>query len=119
MSKKLLGARSGVVPLWGAAQPAPSVTEYETVPAAVPVLVIRRCRLKALPGVAIVSVGQGKPSENIGPATSAHQVPHLLPLLPVVPSSVLVRVFAYSCSVHRLWSSQGSTWVVVKSPQRL
>ena len=52
-------------------------------------------------------------------ATRAHHVPHLLALLPVLPSSVVARALAYSCSAHKLVSSDGSTCAVLKSPQRL
>ena len=44
-----------------------------------------------------------------GPPTAAHQVDHLLELLPVFPSSVPVRGLLYSATTHSVWSSAGST----------
>src|SRR5512141_2224351 len=51
--------------------------------------------------------------------TLAQYVDQRLPFEPVAPSSVLTRFLAYSWMVHREASSEGSTWQVLKSPQRL
>ncbi len=50
--------------------------------------------------------------------TPAHQLLHRLELDPVLPSLVPDRVPPYSCSAQRVMSSVGSTWAVLKSPQR-
>jgi hypothetical protein len=42
-----------------------------------------------------------------------------LPFALVLSSFVLARVLPYSCSVQSERSSDGSTWALLKSPQRL
>src|SRR5258706_16418156 len=51
--------------------------------------------------------------------TLAHHELQRLPFAPVAPSSVLTRVLAYSSSPQSVMSSLGSTWALLKSPQRL